>query len=156
MTSTPDFKPDAIKMLAEILNETGLTELEYEFNGSRIRVVKQPAPITSMMMPSPTMAAPIQTEAAAAMAAPKEEINLANNPDAVLSPMVGTVYHSPAPNAPAFVQVGDSVSAGQVIVILEAMKVMNPVKAKKAGIVKRILVENAQPVEYDQPLFIIA
>ena len=70
MPWTPDFKPDAIKMLAEILNETGLTELEYEFNGSRIRVVKQPAPITSMMMPSPTMSAPIQTEAAAARAAP--------------------------------------------------------------------------------------
>jgi acetyl-CoA carboxylase biotin carboxyl carrier protein len=131
--------------MAELLDETGLTELEYAAETWRIRVARQPAPI----------AAPAPTAPAAAEARPAEPAPDASHPGAVLSPMVGTVYLAPEPGAAQFVKPGDAVREGQTLLILEAMKVMNPVTAPRAGRVVRVLVENGAPVEYGAALMIL-
>ena len=144
-----------VRELAELRGETGLTEIEVEDGDRKVRVSRgggvalaAPAP---MAAPAPVAApAPAQT-APAAEAAPAAD----NAADALKSPMVGTVYLAPEPSAPNFVSVGDSVKEGDTLVIVEAMKVMNPIAADKSGTVKAILVENAQPVEFDQPLVVI-
>lgn len=141
-----------VRELAEMLGETGLTEIEVEDGDRKIRVSRggvvmaaAPAP-----MANPAPAAPAAT-AGPAESAPAE----ADTAGAMKSPMVGTVYLAPEPGASDFVKVGDSVKEGQTLLIVEAMKVMNPITADKAGTVKSILVENAQPVEFDQPLIVI-
>lgn len=144
-----------VRELAELLNETGLTEIEVEDNDRRVRVARggtvAAAPIAAA--PAPVAAA---APAAPASPAPSEEAApSADHTDAQKSPMVGTVYLSSEPGAAPFVSVGDSVSEGDTVVIIEAMKVMNPITAAKSGTVKAILVENAQPVEFDQPLVVI-
>jgi len=143
-----------VRQLADILAETGLTEIEVEEGGRRVRVSRAapPAPVAHVVpqaaapaaAPAPTPAAEAAAAAAAAAA------------DAIKSPMVGTVYLAPEPGASDFVKVGDQVKAGDTLLIVEAMKVMNPITAPAAGTVKAILVENAQPVEYDQPLIVVA
>ncbi|MGN6495984.1 MAG: acetyl-CoA carboxylase biotin carboxyl carrier protein [Tsuneonella sp.] len=140
-----------VRELAELLAETGLTEIEVEDGDRKVRVARGGVAMAApLAMPAPAPAAP----AAAPVPAPQAE-PAADIAGALKSPMVGTVYLSPEPGAPAFVKVGDSVSQGETVLIVEAMKVMNPIAADKAGTIKAILVENAQPVEFDQPLVVI-
>lgn len=145
-----------VRELAKMLDATNLTEIEVADGDRRIRVVRKPAQATyaaPVAMPAPVAAVPA---AVASVAAPAEAPAAAAVPaNAIKSPMVGTCYLSPEPGADAFVKVGDSVKAGQTLIIVEAMKVMNPITAPAAGTVKAILVENGQPVEYDQPLIVI-
>ena len=143
-----------VRELAEMLGETGLVEIEVEDGDRKIRVsrgggVAMAAAPAQMMAAAPAAAAPA-TAAPAPEAAPAAAAE-----GAIKSPMVGTVYLAPEPGAKDFVSVGDSVKEGQTLVIVEAMKVMNPITAVKAGTVKAILVENAQPVEFDQPLVVV-
>ena len=146
MTRIP-FDPDAIRALAAVLSETGLTEIEIAEKDSRIRVVRAAAPAVVAAAP---LSAPAAV-AAPATAAPDE----ASHPGAVLSPMVGVAYHSPEPGAPPFVTVGQSVEAGQTLLLIEAMKTFNQIRAPKAGTVARILVANSTPVEYGEVLLIL-
>ncbi|WP_088310217.1 acetyl-CoA carboxylase biotin carboxyl carrier protein [Novosphingobium sp. B 225] len=141
-----------VRELAELLAETGLSEIEVEDGDRKIKVARQltaAAPVHAVAAPAP-LAAPASVAPAAQAAAPAED------PNAVKSPMVGTVYLSSEPGAAPFVSVGQQVKAGDTLVIVEAMKVMNPITAPGAGTVKAILVDNAQPVEFDQPLVVIA
>jgi acetyl-CoA carboxylase biotin carboxyl carrier protein len=143
-----------VRELAELLSETGLTEIEVEDGQRKIKVARNAAPVAMaapmLAAPASAAAAPAAAPAATPAAAPAADAN------AVKSPMVGTVYLSAEPGAAAFVAVGDQVKEGATLLIVEAMKVMNPITAPRAGKVTAILVENAQPVEYDQPLIVIA
>ena len=140
-----------VRELAELLAETGLTEIEVEDNHRKIRVSRAAAPAAAAALyaAAPTALAPSAAATIAAPAAP-------DHTNAVKSPMVGTVYLSAEPGSAAFVSVGQAVKEGDTLVIIEAMKVMNPIVASASGTIKAILVENAQPVEYDQPLIVIA
>ena len=144
---------EMIRQLAELLKETELSEIEIEQDDLRIRIARHAAPRmveVAAATPAPA-AAPLQPVAAPAAAPAADE----SHPGAVTSPMVGTAYLSPAPGADAFVKVGDTVKVGQTVMIVEAMKTMNQIAATRAGTVTRILVEDAQPVEYGEPLLII-
>ena len=141
-----------VRELAELLAETGLTEIEVEDNHRKIRVSRAAAPAAAATAPA-FFAAPAAPAAAAPEAAPAPAAAHAN---AVKSPMVGTVYLSAEPGSAAFVSIGQTVKEGDTLVIIEAMKVMNPIVASASGTVTAILVENAQPVEFDQPLVVIA
>jgi acetyl-CoA carboxylase biotin carboxyl carrier protein len=151
---------DLVRQLAELLNKNDLTEIEVEDSDRRIVVKRQ---ITATQVYAAPAAAPALQAAASAPTASElsgaaggpEDIAAANHPGAVKSPMVGTAYLAGEPGAAPFVAVGGRVNAGDTLVIVEAMKVMNPITAPKAGIVRQILVVDAQPVEYDQPLVII-
>ena len=142
-----------VRELAEMLADTGLTEIEVEDGDRMIRVSRGGG---GAMAPA-QVAAPAAAPAAAPVAAAPtpDAAPAADHADAIKSPMVGTVYLAPEPGASDFVKVGDSVKEGQTLVIVEAMKVMNPITADKSGTVKAILVENAQPVEFDQPLVVV-
>ena len=144
-----------VRELAEMLGETGLTEIEVEDGDRKIRVSRGGG--VPMAAQAPMMAAPAPAATAPSAAAPAADTApaAADTAGAIKSPMVGTVYLAAEPGAPDFVSVGDSVKEGQTLLIVEAMKVMNPITADKAGTVKSILVENAQPVEFDQPLVVI-
>jgi acetyl-CoA carboxylase biotin carboxyl carrier protein len=139
---------ELIRELAGLLDETGLTEIEVEHSDVRIRVARG-GTVVHAAAPAVSAAA----TATAAAAAPVNDIH--GHPGLVTSPMVGTIYTSAEPGAPPFVRVGDKVSAGQTVLIVEAMKTMNPVTAPKGGTVTRILISNEQPVEYGEPLLII-
>lgn len=144
---------EMVKKLASMLDENDLSEIEVEDNGRRI-VVKRKlggVPMAYAPAPAPAAAAP----APASAPAPAVEANPANHPGAVKSPMVGTAYLTPEPGAPAFIEVGKRVNEGDTLVIIEAMKVMNPIPSPKSGVIKAVLIQNAQPVEYEQPLAII-
>lgn len=143
-----------VRELAEMLADTGLTEIEVEDGDRKIKVSRggTVAPVIHHA-PSPAPAAPAAPAAAAAPAAP---VAPAADPNAVKSPMVGTVYMAPEPGAANFVSVGQAVKEGETLLIIEAMKVMNPIAAPRSGTVTAILVDNAQPVEFDQPLVVIA
>ncbi len=141
-----------VRELAELLAATGLTEIEVEDGERKIRVVRQAAPVVASVVPQALAAAPV---AAAATSAPVEAPVAAASIDAVKSPMVGTAYLSAEPGSAPFVSVGKAVQAGDVLLIVEAMKVMNQITAPKTGTVQALLVENGQPVEYDQPLVVI-
>lgn len=142
---------DLIRSLANLLNETGLTEIEIEENNLRVRVARSPAAL-SHALPLAHAAAPAVGVASPAGAGAS---SFENHPGVVTSPMVGTAYRAPEPGAPAFVEVGSTVREGQTLLIVEAMKTMNQIAAPRPGTVKRILVENGQPVEYGEPLMII-
>jgi acetyl-CoA carboxylase biotin carboxyl carrier protein len=139
-----------VKELADILDQAGLAELEYETEAVAIRLSRVTAA-------APVAAAPVAAAAPAAIAEPVAEIpaNPADHPGAVKSPMVGTVYTAPEPDAPAFITEGATVTAGQTLFIVEAMKVMNPITAPKAGTVVKIFVQNAQPIEFGEALVIV-
>ncbi|MET0182246.1 MAG: acetyl-CoA carboxylase biotin carboxyl carrier protein [Caulobacterales bacterium] len=147
--------PDLVRELASILSETGLTEIEVEHGELKLRLAKTVtyAAAPAMYAPAP-MAAPLAaaTPAAAPAAA---VVDKKLDPGAVLSPMVGTAYLSPEPGAKLFVNVGDTVSDGQTLMIVEAMKTFNPIPAPRAGKIKEILVSDAQPVEFGQALIIL-
>ena len=141
-----------VQELADILDASGLAEIEYETEAVSIRLSR----VTGAMPVAAVAPAPVAPAAAVAEApAASAPANPASHPGAVTSPMVGTVYTSPEPDAPAFISEGDTVKAGQTLFIVEAMKVMNPITAPKAGKISTILVQNAQPVEFGEALVII-
>lgn len=143
-----------VKQLASILDETSLTEIEYESGGVRVRVARNHGGggyAAPAMLHAPA-AAPT---AMLAPAAPPAPVDVASNPGTVKSPMVGVCYLLPEPGAPAFAKVGDTVAEGQTLCLIEAMKTFNPVKAPRAGKVTQIIVENGAPVEYGEPLLVI-
>jgi len=144
--------PAYVRALAELLDDTGLSEIEVEDGERKIRVARtlSAAPVAYAPAPVAAPAAPAAA-AAPAIAAPVAD----NFADAVKSPMVGTVYLSPEPGAPNFGTIGSAVKEGETILIIEAMKVMNPIVAPTSGTLKAVHVENSQPVEFDQPLFTI-
>lgn len=143
---------DAIKKLATVLNETGLTEIEVEDGDQSVRVSKggtvvaapAAAPVASV---DPAQPMPANTAAPSAAAT--------SHANALTSPMVGTAYLQPEPGAPSFINKGDTVKEGDTLMIIEAMKVMNPIKADKSGTVTQILIDNAQPVEFGDALVVI-
>ena len=142
-----------VKKLIELLDESGIAEIEIHEGEESVRISRH----------SSTVAAPVQqfaAPAAPAAAAPVEEASADDSPPAISghtvdSPMVGTYYGSASPGAPEFIKVGDSVNQGDTICIIEAMKILNQIESDKSGIVKAILVDNAQPVEFGQPLVVI-
>jgi acetyl-CoA carboxylase biotin carboxyl carrier protein len=141
-----DIDEALIRKLGSLLKETGLTELELEKDGQRIRVTSQAAPATVVH------ASPVVNAAPAPAAAPaKAEISK----NALTSPMVGTAYLSSEPGGAPFVKVGDRVTKGQTVLIIEAMKVMNPIAAPANGVVKEVFIHDAQPVEFGEPLIVI-
>lgn len=142
-----------VRELAELLADTGLSEIEVEDGPRKIRVARTLTAAPVAVAAAPVAAAPAPAPVAAA--APAAAAPGADLAGAVRSPMVGTAYLFPEPGAAAFVAVGQTVKAGETLLIVEAMKVMNAITAPAAGTVKAILVENAQPVEYDQPLVVI-
>ena len=148
MKSLP-FDDAAVRALAGILTETGLTEIEIEGKDGRIRVARAPAPVAAAMVAPPAVAIAAPPPVAA------EEPDDAHHPGAVRSPMVGIVSLTPEPGAAPFVNVGQAVTAGQTLLLIEAMKTFNQIKAPKAGTVARILVTSGAPVEYDQALVIL-
>ena len=140
-----------VRELAELLSETGLTEIEVEDGDRKIKVsrgVAAPIQQVAAAVPAAVAATAAPAQAAAEPAAP-------DTANAIRSPMVGTAYLHPEPRADPFIKVGDKVKAGQTLLIVEAMKVMNPIAAPADGTVTQILIENAQPVEYDQPLVVV-
>ena len=145
---------DLVRQLATVLDETHLTEIEYESGGLRIRVARGTREVFSGGF-APAPAAAPATVAAVAAAAEPAPVDHAHNPGTVKSPMVGVVYLAPEPGAPQFVKVGDTVTEGQTLLLVEAMKTFNPVKAPRAGKVSQLLVETGAPVEYGEPLLII-
>jgi acetyl-CoA carboxylase biotin carboxyl carrier protein len=146
-----------VRQLADVLAETGLTEIEVEEEGRRIRVARQAAPAPAQYVAAPAAhAAPASAPAPAPAGEPAAASAAPDTANAIKSPMVGTCYLSPEPGADNFVKIGDKVKAGDTLLIVEAMKVMNPITAPAAGTVKAILVDNAQPVEFDQPLVVVA
>jgi acetyl-CoA carboxylase biotin carboxyl carrier protein len=139
---------DLIRDLAKLLEETGLTEIEFERNGERVRVARR-----SKRAAGPPAAASLSPAArAAAVEAP---IDVAGHPGLVTSPMVGTAYLGPEPGARAYVEIGSRVRVGDTILIVEAMKTMNQIPAPRAGTVTQILIEDGQPVEFGEPLMIV-
>jgi acetyl-CoA carboxylase biotin carboxyl carrier protein len=147
---TSDIDSALVRRLAQLLDETRLTELEYSTDSWRIRVARHPGASQGAQPASAPAAEPVAAPAAAAVVPPD-----ASHPGAVVSPMVGTVYLAPEPGAAPFVQVGDQVEQGATLLIVDAMKVMNPVIAPRAGRVERVLVENGAPVEYGAALMIL-
>ena len=142
------FDPEAIRTLAAILTETGLTEIEISEGDSRIRVVRTVAAVPA---PVPVAAAPLVVAAAPAV----EAADLSKHPGAVLSPMVGVAYLAAEPGAAQYIQVGQTVAEGQTLLLIEAMKTFNQIRAPKAGTVTRILVAPGAPVEYGELLLIL-
>ena len=156
---------DLIRAIAELLNKENLAEIEIEQDDLRVRVTRSypsEAPVYAQapmqyMAPQPpaTPATPSTPAGSVAAAAPAKAEDLASNPGTLTSPMVGTAYRSPEPGKAAFVEVGAKVTEGQTVLIIEAMKTMNQIPAHRSGTVTRILVDDAQPVEYGEPLVVI-
>ena len=148
---------DLVRQLAELLDATALTEIEVEHGDRKIRVARKAAAVAQMgyaPVPAP-VAAPAAAPVVAAAPAEVGASAPAVSANAVKSPMVGTVYLSAEPGAKPFASVGQKVAAGDTLLIVEAMKVMNPITATSAGTVTAVLVENGQPVEFDQPLVVV-
>lgn len=145
-----------VSKLAEILDKNGLAELEYETENCRISLIKSRSvqTVAAPVVAAPAAQAPVSAPAAPA-AAPVADVDFASLPGCVKSPMVGVVYLSSDPNSANYVKIGDTVSEGDTVCLIEAMKTFNPVKAAKAGKVTRILVESGDPVEYGEPLVVI-
>lgn len=143
-----------LKKLIDLVEESGIAEIEVTEGEEKVRITRSlavPQPVYAAapaVAAAPAPAAPVA--AAGAPAAPARDLSKAQT-----SPMVGTFYRAPGPNAPVFVEVGQSVNAGDTLCIIEAMKLMNEIEAERSGVVKEILVENGQPVEFGEPLFII-
>jgi acetyl-CoA carboxylase biotin carboxyl carrier protein len=146
---------DLVRQLAELLNQNELTEIEVVDGDRRIAVRREVTVAHAAPVGVAPAAPPSAAQAAAPAPAPAAEVPAARHPGAVKSPMVGTVYLSAEPGSKPFVSPGDSVREGDTLLIVEAMKVMNPIVATRAGTVRQILVVDAQPVEFDQPLVIV-
>lgn len=165
MSSTSSRSPSDSKLvreLAKILKDTDLTEIEVERGELRIRVAREIAGSTQMVSVPSAYQTPVAAPQAAPAAAPEASApssggsDASSHPGAVKSPMVGTAYVRPDPDADAFVKVGDSVKEGDTILLVEAMKTFNPITAPQSGTISDILVQDAQPVEYGEPLFVIS
>ena len=147
-----------LKKLIDLVEESGIAEIEVTEGEEKVRITRSlaaPQPVYAAApavaaAPAPAAAAAAPVAAAGAPAAPARDLSKAQT-----SPRVGTFYRAPGPNAPVFVEVGQSVNAGDTLCIIEAMKLMNEIEAERSGVVKEILVENGQPVEFGEPLFII-
>ena len=156
---TPTIDAQLVRELAAILAETGLTEIEIERGELRLRLART---VTASPVMAPAMqthvvsSAPVPTPPPPALAAPTPPADPADHPGAIPSPMVGTAYLSPEPGATPFIKTGDTVTAGQTLMVVEAMKTFNPITAPKAGKVLRILVTDGHPVEFGEPLLIVA
>ncbi len=148
----PAIDHDLIRDLARLLEETGLTEIEFERDGQRVRVARH---VQAVFAPAPPRLAPSAEAPAPAFEADTAAIDPAKHPGAVTSPMVGTAYVGPAPSARPFVEVGSRVRAGDTLLIIEAMKTMNQIPSPRSGTVIQILIEDGQPVEFGEPLMII-
>lgn len=146
---------EMIRELADLLKETELNEIEVETEEFKIRVARGAGGGSVSYAPPPAAAAPAPAASSAPAEAAPASADLSNHPGAVASPMVGTVYVSPEPGAAAFVKEGATVSQGDTLLIVEAMKTMNPIPAPKSGTVKQILVQDAQPVEFGEVLIVI-
>jgi acetyl-CoA carboxylase biotin carboxyl carrier protein len=149
-----------LKKLIDLVEESGIAELELTEGEEKVRISRQPAGgqpqfVPYMQQPMMQMAAPAATSAAIAPVADNPAAAPVIEGHVVKSPMVGTFYRAPSPDAKAFVDIGSSVSAGDTLCIIEAMKLLNEIEADHSGVIKAILVENGQPVEYGEPLFII-
>jgi acetyl-CoA carboxylase biotin carboxyl carrier protein len=144
--------PRMVRRLADILIETGLTEIEVEQDGQRIRVAREITAAPTTVYASAPQAAPAAVTAAAPVAVAPEA---PARGEQIKSPMVGTIYLRPQPDAEPFVKVGDRVAEGQTLLIVEAMKTMNPIPSPKSGVILEILVDDAQPVEFGEPLVVI-
>jgi acetyl-CoA carboxylase biotin carboxyl carrier protein len=150
-----------IKTLIDLVEQSGISELEVREGEESVRISRNTGPITQYLSAAPAApaAAPIAAPAAPAAPAPRAEAAPAkpavDNRHVLRAPMVGTFYRTPSPGAKPFVEVGQTVKAGQVLCIIEAMKMLNQIESDKAGVIAEILVDNEKPVEYDQPLFII-
>jgi acetyl-CoA carboxylase biotin carboxyl carrier protein len=150
--SRPTIDDDLVRQLAKLLDETGLTEIEFGEGKWHLRVSKS---MTSASTVVPAAAAAAAAAVASERSAANAADEAAHHPGAVTSPMVGTVYTAPEPGAAPFVKVGDSVSEGQTLLLIEAMKTMNPIRAPRAGKVSQIFITNAAPVEYGEVLLIL-
>jgi acetyl-CoA carboxylase biotin carboxyl carrier protein len=146
-----DFDKDLIRELAELLEETGLTEIEIEIEGRRVRVARS-AKAAASFAPDPGHAAPAAPREGGSRGRKSED---ASHPGTVPSPMVGTAYRSAEPGATPFIEVGTKVTAGQTLLVIEAMKTMNQIPSPHAGTVLAILFDDGQPVEYGEPLVIV-
>lgn len=162
MTKSSQVDQDLIRAIAELLNKENLAEIEIEQEDLRVRVTRSyanegvtyAAPPVHYAQPAPAPASIAPAGSVPAAAAPAVE-DLASNPGTLTSPMVGTAYRAPEPGKPPFVDVGTKVSEGQTVLIIEAMKTMNQIPAHRSGTITRILVDDAQPVEYGEPLVVI-
>ena len=144
-----------LKKLIELVEEAGIAEIEVTEGEEKVRITRATAAQPVFAAPAaiaPVAAAPVAAAPAPAVSAAPAVRDLSN---AQKSPMVGTFYRAPGPNAPAFVEIGQQVKAGDTLCIIEAMKLMNEIEAEKSGVIKEILVDNGTPVEYGEPLFII-
>ena len=150
--ATMRIDPHLVRELAALLTEAELTEIEVQDGDRRIKVTREPAPIITN---APPVAAPVAAAAPAAAPAAAEPVPEEIAGNTVKSPMVGTAYMSSEPGAAPFIEVGKSVKAGDTLLIVEAMKVMNPIQAPRGGKITQLMVANAQPVEFDQPLVVI-
>ncbi len=148
---SPNIDAELVRQLAQLLEETGLNEIEYGKDDWHIRVSGGKTVATA------TVAAPLISASSAAIAATGEQDDddVSSHPGLISSPMVGVVYTSSDPDTPAFVKVGDTVQAGDTLLLIEAMKVFNPIRAAKAGKVSRILINSGMPVEFGEPLLIV-
>ena len=164
MTKSSQVDQDLIRAIAELLNKENLAEIEIEQEDFRVRVTRSyanegvtyAAPAPQYLAPAAAAPAPMAPAGSvSAAAAPAAAEDLSSNPGTLTSPMVGTAYRSPEPGKPAFIDVGSKVSEGQTLLIIEAMKTMNQIPAHRSGTVTRILVQDAQPVEYGEPLVVI-
>ena len=153
MTRTFKVDSQAVRQLADILVETHLSEIEYEDEGRRIRVARKVS--ETITVASPTLAPSMVAAPEASKSNVSAKVDHSTHPGLVKSPLVGTVYVAADPDSPPFISVGDTVTIGQTLLIVEAMKVMNPIKATKAGRVTQIFVQNSMPVEFSEPLMII-
>ncbi len=147
-----------LKTLIDLVSESGISELEVNEGEDRVRIVNagSPAPAGQVVYANPAPALQAAPVAAAAPAATAAEAPAAETGFIARSPMVGTFYRAPNPESPNFVNIGDTVKVGQTLCIIEAMKLLNEIESEQAGVIKEILCENGQGVEFDQPLFIIA
>jgi len=146
-----------IKKLIKILEASEVTDLEVEENGTRVKLAKKVRVAQTIAMPQINAAAPLNQSASVTVTKTEDNKSVENNTGLheIKSPIVGTFYRAPAPDADAYVQVGDTISTGSVLCIVEAMKLMNEIESDVSGKVVKILVENGKPVEYNQPLFLI-
>ncbi|MBU3593165.1 acetyl-CoA carboxylase biotin carboxyl carrier protein [Polynucleobacter sp. 71A-WALBACH] len=147
-----------LKTLIDLVSESGISELEVNEGEDRVRIVNagSPAPAGQVVYANPAPVQATQATPAVAQATPVAEEAPAETGFVARSPMVGTFYRAPNPESPDFVKVGDTVKVGQTLCIIEAMKLLNEIESEQAGVIKQILCENGQGVEFDQPLFIIA
>jgi len=164
MAKATEVDQDLIRAIAELLNEQNLAEIEIEREDFRVRVTRSYAnqavqhvgmPAYAPPPPVPAAPMPMAPAGAAAAAAPAPAEDLASNPGTLTSPMVGTAYSAPEPGAKKFVEIGTRVTEGQTVMIIEAMKTMNQIPAHRSGTIARILFDDAQPIEYGQPLAVI-